>query len=77
MGSRDESESDDGGGEESFRFLVFTPLLPGGFLPVPAASLDPAVGGRPSGLYCVPASTYPAMTVAEAVSVEVGGWSFD
>lgn len=49
----------------SFRLRTLLALLPGG-RPFPAAmaTLRPAVGGKPSGLYCVLASTYPAKLAA-------------
>jgi hypothetical protein len=41
---------------------------------LPDARLRLAVGGRPSGLYCVPASTYPlGPAAARAVSVSTAG----
>lgn len=64
-----------GDDEASFRFLT-PPLLlllvvaePGGF-PTAAASFRPAVGGRPSGLYCVPVLTYAPPAIGDALS----GW---
>jgi hypothetical protein len=43
----------------SFLFLVL----------LPDAKLRLAVGGRPSGLYCVPASTYPVVPAAARIAL--------
>lgn len=62
---------EESGGVASLRFLALAPALPlllavverGGWpTACRIATLRPAVGGKPSGLYCVPASayTYPA-----------------
>lgn len=69
--------------DDSFRFLTPMPLPlppppplplvvePGGF-PTAAASFGPAVGGRPSGLYCVPVLTYAPPTTGDALSGHCG-----
>ena len=46
------------GGESVGRFAGSEEVfMPGRLCPAAAAILRPAVGGKPSGLYCVPAST--------------------
>lgn len=65
MGSGDES----GDVNVSLRFLPLRAPTsePGGF-PTATASLAPAVGGRPSGLYCVPVLTYAPAAADELLS---------